>query len=37
MVQLETALNAAVYNVFGLNEEERLLIEQETKYAYGEW
>ncbi len=37
IVQLETELNAAVYAVFGLNEEEQHLIEQETKYRYGEW
>jgi type I restriction-modification system DNA methylase subunit len=37
IVQLETELNAVVYAVFGLNEEEQQLIEQETKYRYGEW
>jgi len=37
IVQLETELNAAVYAVFGLNEAEQRLIEQETKYQYGEW
>lgn len=37
IVRLETELNVAVYDVFGLNEEERGLIEQETKYKYGEW
>ena len=37
IVQLETELNAAVYSVFGLNAEEQRLIEQETKYQYGEW
>lgn len=37
IVRLETELNAAVYAVFGLNEEEQHLIEQETKYRYGEW
>ena len=37
IVRLETELNAAVYDVFGLNEEERGIIERETKYRYGEW
>lgn len=37
IVVLEMKLNAAVYAVFGLNEEEQRLIEQETKYQYGEW
>ena len=37
IVRLETELNAAVYDVFGLDEQERKLIEQETKYHYGEW
>jgi len=37
IVRLETELNAAVYDVFGLNEEERGIIERETKYQYGEW
>lgn len=37
IVQLETELNAAVYEAFGLNEAEIALIEQETKYQYGEW
>jgi len=37
LVSLETALNEAVYEAFGLDEEERKLIEQETKYRYGEW
>lgn len=37
IVRLETELNAAVYEVFGLNEEERGIIERETKYRYGEW
>lgn len=37
IVRLETELNAAVYDVFGLNEEERAIIERETKYRYGEW
>lgn len=37
IVRLETELNAAVYAAFDLNEEEIRLIEQETKYEYGEW
>ena len=37
IIRLETELNAAVYDVFGLDESERKLIEQETKYRYGEW
>jgi Eco57I restriction-modification methylase len=37
IVRLETELNEAVYEVFGLDEEERKLVEQETKYRYGEW
>ena len=37
IVKLEEALNAAVYAVYGLNEEEVALIERETKYQYGEW
>ncbi len=37
IVRLETELNEAVYEVFGLDEEERALIERETKYRYGEW
>jgi len=37
IVELETELNAAVYAAFGLNGEEIKLIEQETKYEYGEW
>jgi hypothetical protein len=37
IVRLETELNAAVYDVFGLNEAERAIIEHETKYQYGEW
>ena len=37
IVRLETLLNAAVYAVFGLNDEEIALIERETKYGYGEW
>jgi hypothetical protein len=37
IVALETELNTAVYDVFGLDEAERKLIEAETKYLYGEW
>ncbi|HET9999400.1 MAG TPA: N-6 DNA methylase, partial [Ktedonobacteraceae bacterium] len=37
IVRLETELNAAVYDVFGLDEAERAIIERETKYQYGEW
>ena len=37
IVRLETELNEAVYDVFGLSEEERAIIERETKYQYGEW
>ena len=37
MVSLETDLNAAVYEAFGLDKAEITLIEQETKYEYGEW
>ncbi|HEU5381086.1 MAG TPA: N-6 DNA methylase [Ktedonobacteraceae bacterium] len=37
IVGLEEALNAAVYAVYELDEEERALVERETKYQYGEW
>jgi type I restriction-modification system DNA methylase subunit len=37
IVRLETTLNEAVYDAFGLDDAERRLIERETKYAYGEW
>ncbi|MFL5667286.1 MAG: TaqI-like C-terminal specificity domain-containing protein [Ktedonobacteraceae bacterium] len=37
IVRLETELNKAVYEAYGLNDEEIKLIEQETKYQYGEW
>lgn len=37
IIKLEEALNAAVYTVFGLSDEDITLIEQETKYQYGEW
>jgi hypothetical protein len=33
----ETELNKAVYEAYGLNDGEIELIEQETKYQYGEW
>ncbi len=35
--KLEEELNTAVYSVFGLNDEEIKIIEQETKYQYSEW
>jgi hypothetical protein len=35
--KLEGELNRAVYAVFGLNDAEINIIEQETKYQYGEW
>lgn len=37
VVRLETLLNAEVYAAFGLNDDEIRLIEEETKYNYGEW
>jgi hypothetical protein len=37
ITSLEVELNAIVYAVFGLNEDEIKLIEQETKFSYGEW
>ncbi len=37
IVRLETLLNAEVYAAFGLNDDEIRLIEEETKYNYGEW
>ena len=37
IVRFETELNEAVYDVFGLSEEEQAIIERETKYQYGEW
>src|SRR2546428_2851781 len=37
IIRLETVLNAEVYAAFGLNAGERRLIEEETKYTYGEW
>ncbi len=37
IISLETELNALVYTAFGLNEDEIKLIEQETKFSYGEW
>jgi len=36
IVALETRLNAIVYDVFALTPEERRLIEETTKYPYGE-
>lgn len=37
IIRLEKELNKAVYDVYGLNDEEIALVEQETKYQYGEW
>ncbi len=37
IVKLETQLNITVYETFGLDDDEITLIEQETKYQYGEW
>ena len=37
IIRLETLLNAEVYTVFELNDDEIRLIEEETKYSYGEW
>jgi hypothetical protein len=37
IIGLETLLNAEVYAAFGLNDDEIRLIEEETKYNYGEW
>ncbi len=37
IIELETLLNAEVYAAFGLNDDEIRLIEEETKYSYGEW
>ncbi len=37
IVRLETALNAQVYDAFGLSKSEIEVIEGETKYGYGEW
>ena len=36
IVRLETELNEAVYEAFGLDDKERALIEQETKYRFGD-
>ena len=36
IIRLETDLNARVYALFGLNDEEIKLIEASTKYRYGE-
>ena len=37
ITQLEEELNREVYTAFGLNKEEILIIERETKYQYAEW
>jgi hypothetical protein len=36
IIALETRMNAIVYNAFDLTQEERQLIEETTKYPYGE-
>lgn len=36
IVTLETRMSAIVYDAFGLDESERQLIEDTTKYPYGE-
>ena len=36
IIALETRLNAIVYDAFGLDDGERQLIEDTTKYPYGE-
>jgi hypothetical protein len=36
IIALETRMNAIVYDAFDLTTEERHLIEQTTKYPYGE-
>ena len=36
IIELETSMNAVVYDAFDLTPEERQLIEQATKYLYGE-
>jgi len=36
IIDLETRLNDIVYDAFGLDEAERRLIEDTTKYPYGE-
>lgn len=37
IIELEEQLNVAVYAIFNLNHQEIKIIEQETKYQYGEW
>ncbi|MGH2478549.1 MAG: Eco57I restriction-modification methylase domain-containing protein, partial [Ktedonobacteraceae bacterium] len=37
VIRLEQELNTAVYAASGLDEAEIALVEQETKYYYGEW
>ncbi len=37
IAHLEMQLNAAVYAAFGLNNDEIAIVDQETKYVYGEW
>jgi len=37
IVRLEKELNAVVYAVYGLNEQEIALVERETRYQYGQW
>jgi hypothetical protein len=36
IVRLETELNARVYGLFGLTPEEIAIVEESTKYRYGE-
>ena len=36
IVRLETELNARVYELFGLSVEEVAIVEESTKYRYGE-
>jgi hypothetical protein len=37
IVRLEKLLNTVVYDIFNLSEQEIKIIEQETRYQYGEW
>jgi type I restriction-modification system DNA methylase subunit len=37
IIRLETLLNTEVYVAFGVTGDEIRLIEEETKYSYGEW
>jgi len=37
IAHLEMQLNAAVYAAFALSDDEIAIVEQETKYGYGEW